>query len=504
MSDRPVLFLAFANDQEDRSRYLRGLAAELRSIRQALQPARQAQALEIVERANATLGDILDVFQDSDYSGRIRLFHYGGHADSYQLLLETEGGGPQAAFSEGLNRFLARQPGLQAVFLNGCSTREQARDLREAGVPAVVATSRAIQDEQAVRFATRFYKGLAGNASLEKSFRDAVDELMIPLEGSGFRSLYLPEEGSDQEPPWMLLPDPPPAWRLGGSPPPATLAPGELQIGKYAHLLCNRYQQNDEFATAHVRNSGRLPRIYLIHGHRDERHDSLVSRFSYSYIGRKKQYLQPVDAGTWPFGGDGETLLRVRLAEQFDELNRMGKPASLIAGRDLVSASAAWGREAVVVQHRLPAEEWNSGTAQLLRWYAGEFWRMDQVPAEAPQWVIFINILYSDQVREGGLFSRLLSSRASKGKIQSELESIARDLPASCTLLSELENVKPSHVEDWLLQTRLGGLEESLNLVERIFSEGGKRLEAAVMDRIELGLKQLIRSLHEKYTVQWV
>ncbi|RMG73969.1 MAG: hypothetical protein D6722_03035, partial [Bacteroidetes bacterium] len=125
---KPVIFLAFANDQQDQARYLRGLAAELRGIRNALGPARQAQAVEIVERANATVGDIIDVFQDPAYSGRIRVFHYGGHADSYRLLLEAEDGSGQVAHAEGLNQFLAGQPGLEVVFLNGCSTQDQAMD----------------------------------------------------------------------------------------------------------------------------------------------------------------------------------------------------------------------------------------------------------------------------------------------------------------------------------------------------------------------------------------
>lgn len=163
--------------------------------------ASQARRIEIVKRANATLGDIFNVFQDPRYQGRICLFHYGGHADSYRLLLESEAGSAQAAFSEGLNQFFARQSGLQAIFLNGCSTQAQAQDLQKSGLPAVVATSRTILDEHAVRFATRFYKGLVGNASPARAFRDAADELTIPLGGSDFRSLCWDDEASDETPP---------------------------------------------------------------------------------------------------------------------------------------------------------------------------------------------------------------------------------------------------------------------------------------------------------------
>jgi hypothetical protein len=41
----------------------------------------------VVERSNTTVKNILDVFQE--YQDRIAIFHYGGHAGSYELLLES-------------------------------------------------------------------------------------------------------------------------------------------------------------------------------------------------------------------------------------------------------------------------------------------------------------------------------------------------------------------------------------------------------------------------------
>ncbi|MEZ4851407.1 MAG: hypothetical protein R3B93_22890 [Bacteroidia bacterium] len=66
--------------------------------------------MEIVEQANATLADIIDVFQGPEYSGRIRVFHYGGHADSYSLLLESENKTGLEASSDGFNKFLPIRP----------------------------------------------------------------------------------------------------------------------------------------------------------------------------------------------------------------------------------------------------------------------------------------------------------------------------------------------------------------------------------------------------------
>jgi hypothetical protein len=88
MPIKPIIFLAFANDKVDNTRYLRNLPLEMDGVRRALYEAEDAGLCEILERANATIENILDVFQDNRYKDRIAVFHYGGHADGYQLLLE--------------------------------------------------------------------------------------------------------------------------------------------------------------------------------------------------------------------------------------------------------------------------------------------------------------------------------------------------------------------------------------------------------------------------------
>ena len=84
---RPILFLAFANDRGDRARDLRNPAEEARQVQRALVAVEQRNHCELVQHHNAPAGDVLDVFQDA--RTRIALFHFGGHADGYRLLLET-------------------------------------------------------------------------------------------------------------------------------------------------------------------------------------------------------------------------------------------------------------------------------------------------------------------------------------------------------------------------------------------------------------------------------
>ena len=100
---------------------------------------------------------IYAVFQR--HRDRIALFHFGGHADGDRLLLQSALE-PRPAYAEGLATLLGQQRGLKLVFLNGCSTRPQVKRLLDAGVPAVIATARPIDDGVATEFAVAFYQAL--------------------------------------------------------------------------------------------------------------------------------------------------------------------------------------------------------------------------------------------------------------------------------------------------------------------------------------------------------
>ncbi len=172
-NNKPVVFLAFANDRDDQVGYLRNLPEETRRLRDVLRPAEQAGLCQLVIRSNCTADDIFKVFQDPEIRDRVAIFHYGGHANGYQLLLESASGNAAAADAGGLAAFLAQQRGLQLVFLNGCSTQQQTQGLLEANVASAISTSRSIDDEVATDFSSRFYRGLAGGANIRTAYHEA-------------------------------------------------------------------------------------------------------------------------------------------------------------------------------------------------------------------------------------------------------------------------------------------------------------------------------------------
>ena len=168
----PIIFLAFASVAVPGHVDLPRLAVERRRIRKELQAAVQAGRCELIERADVTLAEIVEVFQQ--YSGRIAVLHFAGHADGFSLLMQDDKGKALPAGAQGLAQFLSVQPGLQLVFLNACSTSAQVQGLHEAAVPAVIATRVDIPDDDwVVDFAATFYGGLSGGKSVEDAFVEA-------------------------------------------------------------------------------------------------------------------------------------------------------------------------------------------------------------------------------------------------------------------------------------------------------------------------------------------
>jgi hypothetical protein len=77
------------------------------------------------------------------------------------------------AYAPGLASFLAEQRGLKLVFLNGCSSRGHVQGLLDAGIPGVIATSQAIDDEVATELSARFYTALASGSSIRTAYAEA-------------------------------------------------------------------------------------------------------------------------------------------------------------------------------------------------------------------------------------------------------------------------------------------------------------------------------------------
>lgn len=197
MSRLPIILLAFSNETPTDARHLRNLPLEESKIMEALDVAEQLGMCEVKRcPPNASLEDIINLFQR--YHNRIAVFHYGGHANGFQLLLnsatKTE---MKSAHSAGFIPFLKSQEGLKLVFFNGCSTKIQAEELSTDSPISTISTSRSVNDEVARKCAIRFYKGLANQLTIAKAWQAAEQEVYASFGKANTRDLVW--EGSDEE-----------------------------------------------------------------------------------------------------------------------------------------------------------------------------------------------------------------------------------------------------------------------------------------------------------------
>jgi len=198
MLDQPIILLAF-NDDFDGDR-LRDISKEQQEIYTALKPAEDAGLCKIIQLAAAGANDILHYFRE--YRDRIRIFHFAGHANSFQLKTrEAEMHG------ESFAAFLGHQNGLDLVFLNACATFMQAEALVQHGVKAVIATYERIYDEDARAFAKQYYQSFATGLDIFQAFDEAQQALLAQHNGKT-RSMYW-EQNPERDPalpPWSISP----------------------------------------------------------------------------------------------------------------------------------------------------------------------------------------------------------------------------------------------------------------------------------------------------------
>ena len=157
---KPIIYLTFADQRDD---HLPLLKQERKEIVKILRPYKDENRIEVEYEAAAD-HDIVAGYL-SDYSRRISVFHYAGHAGRGQLGFEDE---PVMAL--GLAEMLATLPNLKLVFLNGCSSRTLLQTLFDKNIKSVIATRVPIRDDKATRFAIRFYKSLSEGKTLREAF----------------------------------------------------------------------------------------------------------------------------------------------------------------------------------------------------------------------------------------------------------------------------------------------------------------------------------------------
>lgn len=155
----PVILVAIADYGRDHTLHLRGLIPELNEIQKIL---KQNKACKIRTVLDASIEQIMDAFEEE--TNPIVGFHFAGHGNGYELAMKESVSGEKFA------AYLGSRPDLKWIFLNSCASSTHAKHLIQAGINAVITTSRAIRDEVALEFAKSFYQRLGAFDNLREAF----------------------------------------------------------------------------------------------------------------------------------------------------------------------------------------------------------------------------------------------------------------------------------------------------------------------------------------------
>lgn len=209
MLQKPIIFLAFANDREDIANYLKYLPQESEGVKDALKvnPKGEGKNYILIKETRLTSDKLVKIFLDASVKNEIAIWHYGGHSDNFQLLLEDSNKGNANAHGKGLIEFFKNakrdyQQNLHLIFLNGCTNEQLAQELKNF-IPVVIGTTFEIDDDLAAEFATFFYYALANGHSIQVAFNAAKSKQYID-KGDTLRGNYRNNTEESTTEPWQI------------------------------------------------------------------------------------------------------------------------------------------------------------------------------------------------------------------------------------------------------------------------------------------------------------
>lgn len=169
--NNPTILLLGAKTQADP---LESVPAELNQLKQLLLDRHLNLNVEYEPYLTRTnLNNVLRRLAD-----QVTILHFAGHSGAEQLQTNDE-----TVYAQHIADILKtwdKKPTL--LFLNGCNSAGQVDDFLNAGIPCVIATHHAINDQSASRFAYEFYANLLEHpdkATFKKAFDRASPAALI-------------------------------------------------------------------------------------------------------------------------------------------------------------------------------------------------------------------------------------------------------------------------------------------------------------------------------------
>lgn len=387
-----------------------------------------------------------------DYQSKVRLFHFGGHALGKHLQLNDSLEPMRLSFADALAARICQYGGLRLVFLNGCSTQNQAEAFLNQGVAAVIYTQQPLKDRYALYFSRLFYQEFCrNNKPLQVAFNDTLTGFLA--DNQARQSDWLEPEleaakrglvtGAEEEDVLYILKINPAhpsiateTFRDWQQPATATVTQisqreqaqvKSLGVDANSYLLCNRRREADTFssrALGKLNGAEQDPLFFFIHDKDLNCPYELGLRFKeYGVSNALPPRWQEIEleslAGQF-FDGD-----KYKLA--LSELYARHFPGSFNAGLNRwVLQKLQPDNNLVIVYHDLSVLDWEDGWEAFFRHYTSEYAMQLSRELSSRLVVICLREYYDDGDSFGALFDQLAVENASKVASFSKLPEIRK------------------------------------------------------------------------------
>jgi len=195
----------------------------------------------------------------------------------------------------------------------------------------------------------------------------------------------------------------------------------------------------------------------------------------------------------WPDGASLGELQAYLVTDLFTELDAtysgLAADAAALARLEKLSLAAA-----VIVEHDIRGAQLDRAGLELVDWYVNEFWSRVPENRGAPQFVVFLNLVYP-RSRPSRWRLWPSSSPLQRRQLARRLEAIfaARAGGVPRLVLNELGPVTLDHVKQWFrLNAVFESDKERYETAERLFTnERGATVDSLPMAEVELALSRI-------------
>src|ERR687898_1329120 len=150
----------------------------------------QRDKFEVINRLGITKNHFLDDLERY----KPNILHFSGHGTEYSSLVFQDGDELSPAQLE--KTFQSLPFKISVVFLNACYSKHQARSISKY-VDYIIGMKKAVSDEAAIIFSSKFYKSLLKNINYKEAYSDAITYLSYYLESESSIPKLITSHGFD-------------------------------------------------------------------------------------------------------------------------------------------------------------------------------------------------------------------------------------------------------------------------------------------------------------------